>query len=106
MGRSMGDFVTVADVKDIGPGEGRVVEIDGNEVALFNLNGTFYAIDNMCVHQGGPLGEGILEGESVICPWHSWRYNVKTGVCSTNPSMKVNTYSVKIEDGQIKVAST
>jgi NAD(P)H-dependent nitrite reductase small subunit len=102
----MSDFVTVADAKDIVPGEGRVVEVHGNEVALFNLNGTFYAIDNMCVHQGGPLGEGMLEGESVICPWHSWRYNVKTGVCSTNPSMKVKTYSVKIEDGQVKVAST
>ncbi|HTN42991.1 MAG TPA: nitrite reductase small subunit NirD [Nitrospiria bacterium] len=102
----MSDFVTVADAKDIGPGEGRVVEVQGNEVALFNLNGTFYAIDNMCVHQGGPLGEGMLEGESVICPWHSWRYNVKTGVCSTNPSMKVKTYSVKIEDGQVRVAST
>lgn len=102
----MSDFVAVGDIKDILPGEGRVVEVHGNEVALFNLNGTFYAIDNMCVHQGGPLGEGMLEGENVICPWHSWRYNVKTGVCSTNPSMKVHTYSVKIEDGQIKVAST
>ena len=101
----MSDFVTVADAKEIGPGEGRVVEVHGDEVALFNLNGTFYAIDNMCVHQGGPLGEGLLEGENVICPWHSWKYNVKTGVCSTNPSMKVKTYSVKIEDGQVKVAS-
>ena len=101
----MADFVTVANAKDIGPGEGRVVEVNGDEVALFNLNGTIYAIDNMCVHQGGPLGEGMLEGESVICPWHSWKYNVKTGVCSTNPSMKVKTYSVKIEDGQVKVAS-
>jgi NAD(P)H-dependent nitrite reductase small subunit len=102
----MSDFVTVADAKDIGPGEGRVVEVAGNEVALFNLNGTFYAIDNMCVHQGGPLGEGVLEGESVVCPWHSWKYNVKTGVCTTNPSRSVKTYSVKIEDGQVKVAST
>jgi len=100
----MSDFVTVADAKEIGPGEGCVVEVNGDEVALFNLNGTFYAIDNMCVHQGGPLGEGMLEGENVICPWHSWKYNVKTGVCSTNPSMKVKTYSVKIEDGQVKVA--
>ncbi|HET6465768.1 MAG TPA: nitrite reductase small subunit NirD [Nitrospiria bacterium] len=100
----MSDFVTVANAKDIGPGEGLVVEVNGDEVALFNLNGTFYAIDNMCVHQGGPLGEGMLEGEDVICPWHSWKYNVKTGVCSTNPSMKVRTYSVRIEDGQVKVA--
>lgn len=102
----MQDFVTVAEAKDIGPGEGRVVEVDGNELAIFNLDGTYYAIDNMCVHQGGPLGEGLLEGDIVICPWHSWRYNVKTGACSTNPSVKVKTYSIKIDRGQVKVAFT
>ncbi|HUK57308.1 MAG TPA: nitrite reductase small subunit NirD [Nitrospiria bacterium] len=102
----MSEYVAVAKTADLSPGEGRVVEVDGNEVALFNLNGNFYAIDNMCVHQGGPLGEGMLEGDTVICPWHSWKYNVKTGVCTTNPSRNVRTYSVKIEDGQIKVALT
>jgi NAD(P)H-dependent nitrite reductase small subunit len=102
----MSEYVTVAKSEDLAPGEGCVVEVNGNEVALFNLNGTFYAIDNMCAHQGGPLGEGLLEGENVICPWHSWRYNVKTGVCSANPSVKVKTYSVKIENDQIKIALT
>ncbi|MBI3611526.1 MAG: nitrite reductase small subunit NirD [Nitrospirae bacterium] len=102
----MSEYVTVAKPEDLAPGQGRVVEVNGNEVALFNLNGTFYAIDNMCAHQGGPLGEGLLEGETVICPWHSWKYSVKSGVCSTNPSVKVKTYSVKIESGQIKVALT
>ncbi|MBI3995633.1 MAG: nitrite reductase small subunit NirD [Nitrospirae bacterium] len=102
----MSEYVTVAKPEDLAPGEGRVVEVQGNEVALFNLNGAFYAIDNLCVHQGGPLGEGLLEGENVICPWHSWKYNLKSGVCPTNPSVKVKTYSVKIEDGQVKVALT
>jgi NAD(P)H-dependent nitrite reductase small subunit len=102
----MSEYVTVARSEEVGPGQCRVVEVNGNEVAVFNLNGTFYAIDNMCAHQGGPLGEGLLEGETVICPWHSWKYNVKTGICSTNPSRKVNTYSVKIENGQIQVATT
>jgi NAD(P)H-dependent nitrite reductase small subunit len=102
----MSEYVTVAKLEDLGPGQCRVVEVNGNEVAVFNLNGTFYAIDNMCAHQGGPLGEGLLEGETVICPWHSWKYNVTTGICSTNPSRKVKTYSVKIENGQIQVATT
>jgi len=102
----MSEYVTVAKSEELGPGQFRVVEVNGNEVALFNLNGSFYAIDNMCAHQGGPLGEGLLEGETVICPWHSWKYNVKTGICSTNPSRKVKTYSVKIENGQIQVATT
>ena len=102
----MSEYVTVAKPEDLAPGQGCVVEVNGNEVALFNLDGTFYAIDNMCAHQGGPLGEGLLEGETVICPWHSWKYNVKSGVCSSNPSVNVKTYSVKIENGQIKVALT
>jgi 3-phenylpropionate/trans-cinnamate dioxygenase ferredoxin component len=102
----MSEYVAVAKPEDLVPGEGLVVEVNGNEVALFNMNGTFYAIDNMCAHQGGPLGEGLLEGEIVVCPWHGWKYNVKSGVCSANPSVKVKTYSVKIEDGRIKVAST
>ena len=102
----MSEYVTVAKPEDLAPGQGCVVEVNGNEVALFNLDGTFYAIDNMCAHQGGPLGEGLLEGETVICPWHSWKYNVKSGVCSSNSSVNVKTYSVKIENGQIKVALT
>ena len=102
----MSEYVTVAESKDLAPGQGCVVEVNGNEVALFNLNGTFHAIDNMCAHQGGPLGEGLIEGENVICPWHSWKYNVKTGICSGNPSVKVKTYLVKIENDQIKIAST
>jgi len=102
----MSEYVAVARVEEFAPGEGRVVEVNGNEVAVFNLNGTFYAIDNICVHQGGPLGEGVLEGENVICPWHRWKYNVKSGVCAANPSVTVQTYSVKVEDGQVKVAST
>lgn len=102
----MSEFMTVAKANDLPPGEGRVVDLNGTEVALFNLGGTFYAIDNTCVHQGGPLGEGMLEGEHVICPWHSWRYNVKTGVSPSNPSIKVRTYSVKIENGEVKIALT
>jgi len=102
----MSEYVIVAKPEDLAPGAGSVVEINGNEVALFNINGTYYAIDNMCAHQGGPLGEGLVEGENVICPWHSWRYNVKTGICAGNPSAKVKTYPVKVENGQIKVALT
>jgi NAD(P)H-dependent nitrite reductase small subunit len=102
----MSEYVTVGRSEEVGPGQSLVVEVNGNEVAVFNVNGTYFAIDNMCAHQGGPLGEGLLEGENVICPWHSWKYNVKTGICATNPSRKVKTYSVKIENGQIQVATT
>ncbi|MFQ5950457.1 MAG: Rieske (2Fe-2S) protein [Candidatus Geothermarchaeales archaeon] len=62
------DFVTVARVGEIPPGEGRVTTVNGTKVALFNVDGEFYAIDNTCLHLGGPLGEGALEGTVVSCP--------------------------------------
>jgi nitrite reductase/ring-hydroxylating ferredoxin subunit len=58
-------------------GQGRVVEVEGKDLALFNVDGTYYAIDNACAHRGGPLGEGDLEGRFVLCPWHAWRWDVK-----------------------------
>lgn len=102
----MSEFVVVAKIQDLAPGEGRVVDVNGNEVALFNLDGAYYAIDNICVHRGGPLGEGLVEGEVVICPWHDWRYNIKTGVSPTNPAIKVKIYNVKVENGEVKVSLT
>jgi nitrite reductase/ring-hydroxylating ferredoxin subunit len=80
-----------------------VVEINGKALALFNIDGTFYAIDNTCLHRGGPLGEGEVEGDEVSCPWHGWQYNVKTGVCVNNPAAKVATYQVKVDGTDLKV---
>ncbi|MFQ5896474.1 MAG: Rieske (2Fe-2S) protein, partial [Nitrospinota bacterium] len=70
-------LVEAASASEIAPGTGCAVEVKGKEVALFNVGGTFYAIDNTCTHQGGPLGE--LEGNIVTCPWHEWQYDVTTG---------------------------
>ncbi len=99
----MADFVRIAGTADVAPGTGCVAEVNGHAIALFNVDGTYYAIDNTCVHRGGPLGEGELEGEEVTCPWHGWRYNVKTGACVTNPSACVKAYPVTIEGTDIKV---
>jgi nitrite reductase/ring-hydroxylating ferredoxin subunit len=99
----MGAFMRVAGTTDVKPGAGTVVEVNGQAIALFNLDGTFYAIDNTCAHRGGPLGEGDVEGETVVCPWHSWQYNIKTGVSVNNPSACVKTYEVKVEGPDIKV---
>ena len=101
----MGDFVTVAKKDDIKSGECKVVDVKGKSVALHNVDGEFYATDNTCLHQGGPLGEGILDGSIVICPWHGWKYDVKTGVSPENPQVKVETFEVKVEDDDVKVAS-
>ncbi len=99
----MGEFKRAARAADVKPGTGIVAEVDGQAIALFNVDGTYYAIDNTCVHRGGPLGEGELEGDVVTCPWHAWQFNVKTGVSLNNPSACVKTYQVKLEGDDIHV---
>ena len=75
----MGTFRKVAKTTDLEPGTATLVEIDGEKIALFNVGGEFCAIDNTCTHRGGPLAEGVIEGDVVTCPWHRATYNVKTG---------------------------
>lgn len=99
----MGDFVRVAGTADVTPGHGMVVEVDGKSLAVFNVEGTFHVIDNTCLHRGGPLGEGEVEGSVVTCPWHGWQFNVTTGACVNNPSAKVNVHEVKVEGSDVKV---
>lgn len=102
----MGSFVHVADLSDIPPGTAKVVAVQSVEVALFNLEGSIYAIDNMCQHAGGPLGEGKIKGDDVVCPWHGYRYHIKTGQYTKNPDMSVACFQVKVEDGKILVSVT
>jgi nitrite reductase/ring-hydroxylating ferredoxin subunit len=99
----MAEFVRVTGTADVKPGQGIVAEVNGKTLAVFNVEGTFYAIDNTCVHRGGPLGEGDVEGNVVTCPWHGWEYNVTTGECVNNPSAKVEVYQVKVEGNDVKV---
>lgn len=96
-------YLKVAQTTEIPDGEGRSYEVDGKAVAVFNLHGTFYALDNTCPHRGGPLGEGYLEEKVVTCPWHGWRFDVTTGVCSANPATKVSQYPLKVTGTDILV---
>lgn len=99
----MDEPVRVGKTEDVEQGRGIVAEVNGKSLAIFQVDGRYYAIDNTCVHRGGPLGEGDLEGEVVACPWHGWEYNVKTGACINNPSACVKTYSVLVEGTDLKV---
>lgn len=100
----MGDPVEVAKVGEIAEGEGKLVEIDGKEIALFNSGGEYYAIDNECTHVGGPLSEGDLDGELVTCPWHGSDFNIKTGEVLGPPAEEnVGCYKVVVEEDLIKV---
>jgi nitrite reductase (NADH) small subunit len=100
----MSEFVKVASLADLAPGSAKAVEVAGTTIALFNVDGTVFALDNTCLHQGGPLGEGMLEGEVVTCPWHMWEYNVRTGENIGDASLKVKRYEVQVENDDIKVA--
>ena len=102
----MGEFVKAAEASEIPPGEMKIVEIDGHEIAIANVNGEFVAFQNECTHRGGPLGEGILMGEVVECPFHAGQFNVKTGeVVSAPPSEPIATYAVQVEGDEIRVES-
>ncbi|MGH9397184.1 MAG: Rieske (2Fe-2S) protein [Terriglobia bacterium] len=100
----MANFVRVVDLSELAPGSCVAIETTGKCVALFNVEGTIYALDNTCLHRGGPLGEGELDGDVVTCPWHGWRYNVSTGEKCGDASKKVARYEVKVEGSQILVA--
>ena len=93
----------VGETADLKAGEGRVVEAGGKTMALFNVNGTYYVLDNSCLHRGGPLGEGELEGTIVTCPWHGWRWDVSTGANTNNPAVKVSCFPVKMEGTSVFV---
>ena len=100
----MATLTKVATKADLPPGTGKVVEFGGKTIALFNCDGTFYAIDNTCKHRGGPLGEGSLSGTTVTCPWHGWEYDVTTGKCSMDASIAVQKFAVRVEGDDLLVS--
>jgi len=97
-------FVTVAKVGEIPDGGVKVVRVEGQPVAVFHVDGAYYAMDDVCTHDGGPLAEGSIEGEEVECPRHGARFNVKTGEALCLPAISpVPTYTVKVVGEEIKV---
>ena len=96
-------FVRAAAVGDIPVGTIREVSIEGKALAVANVGGQFYAISNTCLHRGGPLGEGVLEGKIVTCPWHGWQYDVTTGRVSQNPSVGVDHYAIEVRGEELYV---
>lgn len=95
--------VPVVKLAEVLPGHCRSVQADGIGVALCNVNGMIYALDNTCPHAGGPLGEGSLNGELIECPWHGWRYNVRTGERPENHDIAVSCFPVHLKDDVIHV---
>ena len=100
----MAEFVRVASTNEIPSGQGRMFEVGGRQVAVFNVDGQFHAIDNVCEHQGGPLAEGELDGCIVTCPWHGWTYDVSTGTSPDDPDTRVRSFQLRIDGNDILVA--
>ena len=101
--QSIPTFVKVAKVSDLKPGASLTVQVRGLEIALHHINHKFYATTNTCPHRGGPLGEGVLEGIVVTCPWHGWQFNVCRGSSLMNPEVKIATYPVKVDGDDVFV---
>lgn len=100
----MAKTVKVAQTTDLAPGTGQVVQADGHSIALFNVDGTFYAIDNTCTHRGGPLGEGELSGDTVQCPWGGAPFNVKTGAVTGPPAPTgVRSFPIQVAGNDVRV---
>jgi nitrite reductase/ring-hydroxylating ferredoxin subunit len=99
----MADFLKVMAASDLPPGTCREVSVAGKPVALYNVAGVVYATSNTCLHRGGPLGQGMLDGSVVMCPWHAWTWDVTTGENTANPELKLARYQARVEDGQILV---
>jgi nitrite reductase/ring-hydroxylating ferredoxin subunit len=101
----MAEFVKVATVGEVPPGEMKIVELDGQEIVVANLGGEFVAFSNECTHRGGPLGEGELKGDVVECPWHGGQFNVRTGeVVGPPPSRPIACFQVQVEGDEVRVA--
>jgi nitrite reductase/ring-hydroxylating ferredoxin subunit len=93
----------VASVSDLPPGTGTERTAGGRVIALFNVDGQFHALDGVCPHAGGPLGEGFLSGPVVTCPWHGWQFDVTSGQHCLNPSLKHTAFPVRVEGPDVLV---
>jgi len=98
------DWITVAKVGELAPGSHRVVDVDGASVAVFNVGGEYYAIEDVCTHDGGQLTGGFVEGNEVVCPRHGARFSIKTGEALCAPAYEPTAkFPVRIENGMIQV---
>src|SRR5919202_6642957 len=98
------DFVKVAETKDIQPSQMKEVQIDSEDVCIANVDGKYYAIGNVCTHEGGPLADGVLEGYEVECPWHQSKFDVRTGKVTNPPASESEpTYEIKVDGNSILV---
>ena len=99
----MPEFVPVAQVSEIPPRSAQAFAVGRYEVAVFHVDGDFFALENTCPHQGGPLADGFLEGHQITCPWHAWCFDVRSGKMTLGEFAMVQRFQVRIEGATILV---
>jgi 3-phenylpropionate/trans-cinnamate dioxygenase ferredoxin subunit len=100
----MADWISVAKQGEIPPGQWRVAEADGARIVVFNLDGEYYAIEDVCTHDGGQLTGGTVEGAEIVCPRHGARFSIKTGAALCAPAYEPTAkFPVRVENGEIQV---
>jgi len=99
------EFVRVADVAAVPPGSSRVVSVGRYDVALFNVGGTFYALENACPHQGGPIVDGWVQGLTVSCPWHAWCFDMRSGRMTLGNFAVISCFDVQIEQDGVYLST-
>ena len=99
----MAEFVKVAQASEVPEGKIKKAVVKGQEIALYNVEGKLYATTNICPHQGGPLDEGELDGDTIVCPWHGWMFKVPDGCLVMNPRITLRTYELKVDNDTIYI---
>ncbi len=104
----MSEFQTVCKVQDLAAGEGKTVKVGTKLVALFFIDGSYFAIDDTCPHMGMSLSGGYVESGIVTCPWHAWRFRLQDGTWADNPRIKIGCYQVRVvgDDVQVQIGKT
>ena len=101
----MSEFRTVCRVQEVVEGEGKTVFVAGKLIAVFRMNGDYFAIDDVCPHMGASLSSGYVESGIVTCPWHGWRFRLADGAWADNPRIKIGCYPVRVVEDEIQVAA-
>lgn len=100
----MSDYVKLTTESELPPlNEAREFNIADKTICVANVDGTMTAMDNLCLHRGGPLGQGVVDRGKLICPWHGWEWNPMTGEAAHNPATKIPVYPLKIENGDVLI---
>jgi 3-phenylpropionate/trans-cinnamate dioxygenase ferredoxin subunit len=100
----MNEWIVVAQVEELTPFDRRIVDLDGTQVVVFNLDGQYYAIEDVCTHDGGQLTGGSVEGDQIICPRHGARFCIRTGAALSAPAYEpTSTFPVRMENGVVQV---